>query len=105
MSIYFRNIIKFCWRLLNAPRFKKMGKGSFIYSPLKINGAKNIIIGNRVRIQYKTWLAACSLEKSNCLLEIGDGTQIGNFNHIYATECVYNRKKCTKESFVNNIYI
>ena len=69
--------------------FKKFGLKTILQSPLKIEGAKNIVIGNRVMIGYKTWLAAVPLQKdSECVLEIHEGCSIGNFNHIYATQLV-----------------
>lgn len=75
------------WWLLNSWRFKKLGMFSFINRPLKIDGAKNIIIGDKVIIQYKTWLASMPLtDTENPILEIGNGSIIGNFNHIYATK-------------------
>lgn len=68
---------------------KSIGPLSVIIDPLKIEGANNITIGNKVYIAYKTWLAAVAHTGSEtCKLEIGDGCMIGNFNHIYATECI-----------------
>ena len=68
---------------------RNIGKGSRIISPLKIDGGKNIRIGRSVFIQYKTWLAALPLTgEDNCLLEIGDGSIIGHFNHIYCTKSI-----------------
>jgi acetyltransferase-like isoleucine patch superfamily enzyme len=65
------------------------GFGSVIYSPLRIDGKKNVIVGKSVIIQYKTWLASMPLvANGECLLQIGDGSCIGNFNHIYATKKV-----------------
>jgi len=66
--------------------FKKIGKNVNIIKPLKINGFKNIVLGNNVTVQYRTWLAALPLTGTQCLLEIGEGTNIGHFNHIYATQ-------------------
>lgn len=74
------------FKILFARSFKKFGKKTRIYYPLQISGASNISIGNNVTIAYKTWLAALPLTGANeCILEIGDGTVIGNFNHIYST--------------------
>lgn len=70
-------------------RFKSIGRSVFINQPLKIDGYRNIIIGENVIINYKTWLAALPLTGNDgCFLQIGDGTCIGNFNHIYATKKV-----------------
>jgi len=69
--------------------FGKIGIRSIIVNPLKIDGAKNIEIGNRVYIAYKSWLACLPLTgEKECKLIIGDGCRIGNFNHIYATKSV-----------------
>lgn len=69
--------------------FAKIGLKSYIYSPLQINGGKNIYIGNHVGIHYKTWLAANLLTgEESCRLIIEDGCTIGHFNHIYATKSI-----------------
>lgn len=64
--------------------FKKMGKFSRIMKPLKIEGYENISIGSNVVIGKHSWLAAVALNDKNSVLEIGSGSRIGNFNHIYA---------------------
>lgn len=67
--------------------FKKFGKKSYINSPLRLDGAWNIAIGNRVYVGYKTWLAALPLTGAErCSLMIGDDCSIGDFNHIYCTK-------------------
>jgi len=66
--------------------FQLLGKNSKIVSPLKLQGTAFIRIYDDVTIQYKTWLAATPIGNSNCLLSIGKGSQIGHFNHIYATK-------------------
>jgi len=69
--------------------FKNYSYKSFIDRPLKIDGGKNISIGKKVIIQYKTWLAALPLTgEQKCELIIKDGTIIGHFNHIYATKSI-----------------
>ncbi|HEX2683801.1 MAG TPA: acyltransferase [Ferruginibacter sp.] len=83
--------LKFIWYRLfihsgYKARFRQLGTNSYIKSPLKIDGYENIEIGNNVNISYKTWLAALPLTGSKtCTLKIGEGSCIGNFNHIYAT--------------------
>jgi acetyltransferase-like isoleucine patch superfamily enzyme len=82
------------FRILFAKSFRQFGKNSRIYFPLQINGRSNISIGINVTIAYKTWLAALSLTgASECILEIGDGSAIGNFNHIYSTKKIIIGKK------------
>jgi acetyltransferase-like isoleucine patch superfamily enzyme len=68
---------------------KHIGKKVRIYSPLKIDGLENIYIGDSVTIEYKTWLAAIPCTgASECCLEIGEGSIIGHFNHIYCTKSI-----------------
>ena len=78
--------------LLYKYRFKSFGKKSYLHSPLKIDGIENIEIGNGVSIAYKTWLAAVPLTGEKSKLIIEDGVNIGNFNHIYATQSIIIRK-------------
>ena len=81
----FSRVFKFFYR----SKFKDFGKKSNIFFPLKLNGIENISIGDNVQIAYKTWLAAVPLNGDiNCSLQIMDGCQIGNFNHIYATKSI-----------------
>ncbi|MEV4883001.1 acyltransferase [Chitinophaga ginsengisegetis] len=74
--------------------FYKLTLGSLhvrgrIYSPLKIAGRRNIHIGKCVYINYRVWLEASPINKdTDCRLEIGDGCNIGNFNHIFVTRSV-----------------
>ena len=77
------------FRLLYKSKFKNFGNKSGIYSHLKIDGIENISIGSNVNVAYKTWLAAVPhTGASKCELIIGDGSSIGNFNHIYATQSI-----------------
>jgi acetyltransferase-like isoleucine patch superfamily enzyme len=77
------------FRLLNSRSFLFFGVKSNIIFPLNITGKKNISIGNNVNIGYKTWLAAVPLTGAEkCELIIGDGTNLGNFNHVYATRSI-----------------
>jgi len=85
--MYYNFAKRLLWWGLNVWRFKKLGLQSFIHSPLKVQGSKNIIIGKKVIIHYKTWIASVPLNNlSDSILEIGDGSIIGNFNHIYSSK-------------------
>jgi acetyltransferase-like isoleucine patch superfamily enzyme len=59
-----------------------------VYSPLQIDGARNIFIGKRSFIAKYCWLGALPLTGSDCKLEIGDGVVLGHYNHIYATKSI-----------------
>lgn len=65
--------------------FKKIGKRTRILKPLRIEGFENISLGDGVVVGKYTWLASLPITGLSSILEIGDGTRIGNFNHIYAT--------------------
>ena len=61
--------------------------GSFmICNPLRIEGAKNIEIGNQVFIYEQAWLAASPIVKKDVSLKICDNVYIGDYSHIYATD-------------------
>ena len=83
--IYVLNII-FCLMHLLKNRTK-------IISPLQLDGKKNIFIGQHVYVGYRAWLAAMPLTGENAKLVIDDGTVIGHFAHIYATESIHIGKK------------
>lgn len=66
-----------------------IGNRSYIDKPLRIDGGKNIFIGNRVSIKYRSWIASKPLtgaESSQLIFE--DGCIIGHFNHIFATKLI-----------------
>lgn len=92
MKLYLRirnSLYSRFFRLFYKSKFKFFGNNSSVLFPLNLNGIENISIGNRVHIAYKTWLAAVAhTGEANCELIIGDGTCIGNFNHIYATKSI-----------------
>lgn len=75
-----------CWFFIRM-KYGNLGFLSRVINPLKVDGAKNIYIGKKVIIQYKTWIACLPLTGGkNCKLVFEDGCTIGHFNHIYATK-------------------
>ena len=84
-------------------RFGSFGRGVRIISPVAIEGAHNIYIGDNVLVAAQSCLAATALTgEPYCSLELGDGCSIGRFNHIYATgRIVLGRDVLT----ANNVYI
>lgn len=83
------NLYARLFRAIFRSFFKYYGKNTCIIFPLHILGMRNISLGNNVYIAYKAYLAAVPLSgEEECLLEIGNGSCIGNFNHIYATNKV-----------------
>lgn len=80
-----------------------LGHKARIYSGLKINGPKNIFIGNNVYIGRLAWLAAMPLTNDrNCKLVIQEGVYIGDFAHIYSTSSITIGKKAL---MANKVYI
>lgn len=75
--------IFYCLRYKNC--FSFLGKDVRIYSPLKIQGNKSIVIGNKARLSEGIWLASIPLDSSSSRLVIGDNVLIGHHNHIYCT--------------------
>lgn len=73
-------------KLYQKLRFKQLGEDSYVDHPLRILGYENIVLGDYVSVHYKTWLQAIPLTGSECILTIGKGTTIGDFNHIVSTK-------------------
>ena len=101
-----RTIINKCLSLFQhaifKSRFASFGEHSVIIKPLRINGYENIYIGKKVGIHNQGWLAARGLTGCHPILQIGDGTTIGDFSHIFAT-----RKICIGKNVLiaNFVYI
>ena len=76
-------------RIVYSFTLGEFGWHSCILKPLRIDGHKNIFIGDNVCIKYRTWLASTPItgEKISRLI-IEDGCVIGHFNHIYATKSI-----------------
>lgn len=74
--------------ILNRFRFNHVGKRVCVFNPLKINGHKNIYLGNNVAVHDGTWLAAVPLTGNVVKLVLEDNVTIGHFNHIYATRSI-----------------
>ena len=72
--------------IINRNQFEYLASDAIIQSLLRIDGKQNISIRSKVTVQKMTWLAAVPLTNhEKCHLYIGEGSIIGNFNHIYAT--------------------
>ncbi len=83
------NLFARLFALLFSRRFRRYGRGTRLVLPLGIEGIGNISLGDDVYIGYRTSLAAVAHTGSpTCSLEIGSGTNLGAFNHVYATRSV-----------------
>lgn len=89
--------------LLFRRSFGRFGKNVRIISPVSIEGAKNIYLGDNILVAAQSCLAAVPLTGGpDCSLEVGDGCTIGRFNHIYATSRIVLGKNVLT---ANNVYI
>ena len=81
---------KIFYYLFTFPRYKilfaKIGNSARLMNT-RVDGFRNIQIGDKVFISEGTWLAALPMQKdASCKLHIASGTYIGRYAHIYATE-------------------
>lgn len=91
------------FRLLHGSRFGRFGRGTLVVAPIAVEGARRIHLGNEVYVAHQTCLAAKPhTGEASCRLEIGDGSRIGRFNHIYATRRIVIGAKVLT---ANNVYI
>lgn len=91
------------FRVLHGRRFGRFGRGTLVVAPIAVEGAERIHLGSQVYVAHQTCLAASPHTGSvECRLEIGDGSRIGRFNHIYATRRVVLGSKVLT---ANNVYI
>lgn len=89
MERIFRRLSSLFYVICNKRRFGQIGQGCRIYRPLKIQGKSGIFFGNRVVVERGAWLAAMGIEQGVAArLTIGQGTNLGHFNHIYATRSI-----------------
>lgn len=85
-----KKIIRYTQRrvfyILNRKKYRFLSSQAVIQKLLRVDGRENISIEKDVVIQKMTWIAAVPLTNQPiCHLSIGEGSIIGNFNHIYAT--------------------
>lgn len=93
------------FRLLFSRRFAAFGRRSLILSPVAIENPDRIAIGDEVYIAAHSCLAVHEggpNATAGAALDIGDGTKLGRFNHIYATQSVRLGKKVLT---ANGVYI
>lgn len=85
-------LLRLYYVLVGRYFYARFGYSSIILNPLRVDGKKNIAIGDNVVINRLSWLYA-KTHISSPVLEIGDGCRIGHFNHITCTNYVKIGKK------------
>ena len=74
--------------VISFPFLNHAGKNILINTPLKMDGLKNISIGDNVIVGYKCWFFALKNNNTKSKINIGSGSAIGSFNHIVALKNV-----------------
>ena len=83
-------------------QYKSVGFKSLIIRPLRIVGKKYISIGNKTLVKEYTWLLALKIDGFDPVLDIGQGSSIGEFNHITSVrEVIIGKNVLT----ANRVYI
>ena len=96
-------IISTVFSIIFSRAFGGFGAKSRIVSPVAIEGARNIFIGDGVFVAAHSCLAAVPLTNAkSCQIVMGDGCKIGRFNHIYATNSIIFEKNVLT---ANGVYI
>jgi acetyltransferase-like isoleucine patch superfamily enzyme len=90
--MYFRirdSVYSRLFRLLYSRRFARFGQSTHLLFPTGVDGVERIALGDDVYIAHACYLAAVPhTGAAECRLDIGTGSRIGKFNHIYATRRV-----------------
>ena len=77
-----------------------IGRHTSIGKPLRITCPQNIFLGDNVSIAPYAWLAAEPHGKGKASLVIKDGSTIGDFAHIYATNEIVIEENVLTANFV-----
>lgn len=85
---YFGLLVSYLYTFWIIPNFKKVGRGSIFYRPLKLIGGKHIAIGDGTA--FGKHCVLCAWDKYNKIklnpyIEIGNGSDFGEYNHITCT--------------------
>lgn len=68
--------------------YKDLALNARLFSPLRVEGRQYISIGKGVSVQKYTWLFAAPLDGVEPTLMIGEGSALGESNHIAAVRRV-----------------
>ena len=90
-ALYFRILNKLRslrFVLVHSPSFKTVGRGTFLFSPFRIDGAEGIEMGANTVLQRGGLLYCCGVEGIPASLKIGKDCVFGYNNHIAAVRDV-----------------
>lgn len=105
MSFFVRVYQKICrifFRVTHQLSFKILGQGVYLVSPFRVDGEKNISIGDATFFQRGAWLYCCGIDGLEASLSIGRNCVFGYNNHIASV-----RQVVIEDSVLtaNNVYI
>lgn len=89
LMTFYANAHARIWKMLFASNFRRFGKNSRIISPLMIQNARFMEIGDFVRIQNKAWLIALKIDDHIPRLIIEANTRIEHSSHIVCVRDVH----------------
>jgi len=73
------------YRVIFSPFFRGFGRGARVIWPLRIVGSRFVSLDDGVTLQYGSYIAVLQTGNHVPALEIGKGTQVGNYSHIICT--------------------
>jgi acetyltransferase-like isoleucine patch superfamily enzyme len=74
---------------LHSSRFSRLGSGSILQSPFRVDGAEGISVGEKTVFQRGVWLYCCGIDSEiKAQLKIGKGCVFGYNNHITSVQDV-----------------
>ena len=85
LNRYIGLFISYLYTFWVIPNFRKVGIGTIFYRPIKLIGGKHITIGNYT--VFGKHCVICAWDKYNDIIlrpniEIGNGCDFGEYNHI-----------------------
>lgn len=102
MQRFLTKIAKIWFRFFYGQKFKKLGTSTFIFSPFRLDGIKNIMLGSKTLLQSGTWLYCEEIDGITASLTIGNECTFGYNNHITAVRDVSIGNQVLT---ANNVYI
>ena len=87
---FFSKCIKYIYRKEIYKSFNSFGKGSYIETILRLQGAENISIGNGVGIHKNIWLGCLPLTDNEIRSSLNIGQNVLTANNVYISDNLHN---------------
>lgn len=102
MVQFFSRLYRLIFFVFYQGRFKRLGFGSALFRPFRVDGNADISIGKKTIFQRGVWLYCQGINNKRASLSIGNGCAFGYNNHITAVERVVIGNNVLT---ANNVYI